>query len=1496
MRLRKRPSSTCRLALERLESRILLAAVNPGDTAILFDGDQLFFIQGETEAGEETVPSDGPGEIREDWITIVSFFGPGHVELEDSLGNSFIDNGGKIGNITFYDTTLDSQLYIQTGVFLEDYSLTDVPDPLEDRPDTLEGAEELTVPSGESGAEATYNTGRLIVGAVGSSEDWYKFSAQEAEEINVAWTGPGNIEIYTQYGTGPVVYQADNSYTIGDDNTNATLDDVTVYLHVPSAGGPYAMVVDRVEQNGVLGNTTVTEDFPDSFDAPLDIAYNDGDQTGVGSPLPTFSFFGEGGGNDYFSLTLLPGETLDGSSFSNVSEVRLLDGDGFLLHDLFGGSYENTGEGDLDIVMNVVSTGNWSFDIDVIPPLLSNIVELNTNDDGFYVWWTGSSPWMHSYIPDGAEDPVHLYAPEGSGGAVVTGDVMFNGGATGLGRLAIDGSLKGSVGTSGMTLGAGETVGEVMVGYVHGYENLFHPTQPATTGGVYLDGDLLRFIVRNTVAEIAGGDFSGPDSQVFGPASFFVDGFFMEFQASGTIFADLQVEGNSTAAPVIDLDLLVGSDELYSIFTDQGRINDTQDAAYVVGSPTDQFWIQGTVTDSTLSPSAPADKWDAQDWYTFTPGLGQEITVAMDSDTNAHPAYVYTPAGRTVAVLWDDESYTFFADEPGNYYISVGTQDQPDRIVPLVSYSMDYTIAVEGVRPTGMGGVVVGSNLFGTPEVSSGTADGTMFGDDIDTAAVSGGTYGFIDVRGDGTIGYLEFDITGHLGLLTAAAIDGYLGVDPWFLVGGNLDKIESRTGDFQLSYMWVGENLGELLSGGELGGYVTLTPDIDVDGAVGSVLTAGDFMAQMTVLTDGVDFFHVGGNFGSSLEGARLDTAAGTDVAFAYVAGDTWYNGFMVYPVVYTGGTLTHVDDGGGILELRPAAAATNIIFPTGSPLSYRYLPIGRPGGFTVGAVITEINATQGVTITTSVGHVDVCYVRFGTLTFQASSSLTVNGSECDIYFVTSGGFGSNRISNNTRNGDIVNIYGGGLSSVYAGGSVGATERYLEAGRLPNPNVATFSPPAIPYVTGPDTQYFNGVLVGLADSIAARNFIGDVYVGGPVDELIADSNGSNSGQDFYFRGVYSDGPIGDGIIGVVYAGSFGEVDPGRGIYGGMGETPVGGVFSAGVIERFSASNATVAGPVMAADNVFYVDGVNTAVMDTVIGAGAHFSDWALWDQVLQPGTTAEIGRFRLTGPGSILDSVRIETGVLDRMDLKDTAGWWDTVLIAVGNPLTGEGINRIKVQGGGMNGGELRSNQNIGRVEVKDADIADLDIISLKRIDRIKVKNGDIQASGAQEITAPLGIGKLEADNITDGALYIGASQVEKMKIGGNVTSDIYTDGGFPKLQIKGSLFGDLYVTGALGFIGKLDIKGSLLGDVNVAGGHLEQAKIKGNMTNASIIANTIGSVKVKGLISSAAADVIWALSPFTSFEVSDTTKKELISVFNNFVNFSGLTALVGP
>ena len=175
------------LWLEQLEIRRLLTAYNPGDPALIADGDQYYFIQGE----DSDHPSDARGEAKAEWILVASYDGPGYAQLYDSAGNDSLDFGTKIGDILIAGATEDSSLRIQGARFQEDWDLTKIGAvDLLDQPDAQAEALDLAVPEGQSGDTATYNTGRLIVAGSGEDTDWYTFDAQEGEKIRVTSSEP----------------------------------------------------------------------------------------------------------------------------------------------------------------------------------------------------------------------------------------------------------------------------------------------------------------------------------------------------------------------------------------------------------------------------------------------------------------------------------------------------------------------------------------------------------------------------------------------------------------------------------------------------------------------------------------------------------------------------------------------------------------------------------------------------------------------------------------------------------------------------------------------------------------------------------------------------------------------------------------------------------------------------------------------------------------------------------------------------------------------------------------------------------------------------------------------------------------------------------------------------------------------------------------------------------------------------------------------------------
>ena len=99
-------SRSAQLSLEHLEPRILLGAVNPGDPAVLYPGDQLFFVQGEDPGNASDM--GGPASL----IVIATYEGStGRVEFTNGNGLPWLDNGDKIEDISFVGVILLGMLH-----------------------------------------------------------------------------------------------------------------------------------------------------------------------------------------------------------------------------------------------------------------------------------------------------------------------------------------------------------------------------------------------------------------------------------------------------------------------------------------------------------------------------------------------------------------------------------------------------------------------------------------------------------------------------------------------------------------------------------------------------------------------------------------------------------------------------------------------------------------------------------------------------------------------------------------------------------------------------------------------------------------------------------------------------------------------------------------------------------------------------------------------------------------------------------------------------------------------------------------------------------------------------------------------------------------------------------------------------------------------------------------------------------------------------------------
>jgi len=1174
---------------------------------------------------------------------------------------------------------------------------------------------------------------------------------------------------------------------------------------------------------------------------------------------------------DYFKFDMTAGWTLLADNFGpNVSQVILRsDTGGFLADLMVSGSY--TAGADAPVRLQVINVGDWSFSMQMKVQPLSAIVERDLDNDGFYRWGLGTTPWIDAYSPPTPR--ANLFAPAGAGRLVVTGDISFDAAATGFGFFGLDGALKGSFGTPGATLGAGETIDEILLGYLHGVEGW--PDTQQTTGGINTGGNVNRLAVRTVLGEI----FDEPGTtDRFLPASITVGGYLHEVQTSGTLYSDIIVGGAAGAqSRIFDLDARVGSDELYLVSLDMGHYNDVQGAAYVVGSTSGDFRIDGELRIGVSN----VPKQDPEDWYVFNAEMGSEITVSMWRDWPIWNAWVYAPSGRVVAVVTDEVPGAFVADEGGNYYIKIGEVNMPERQPTWLAATMDYTLWVTGTRPVHLGGAVAGSDIFGA------ALPANEFGDDMTNVIVDvTGNVGFLDARGQGNFADVNVFVTGDFGYATGDTMASADGDYASFSVGGDIGRLESRSGDLETSGIFVGGNLNELQSAGSFTGGSLPFSGVSIGGHVGSMVVAGDFLAQMEVFTRGIDLFWVGGDFGSLINYSSVATEVGTDVAAAYVAGTIYDGGLEVFPVGVGPGGTVFADDGGGRVRLTPAISFTapGAIAPVPS-LTYRYLPIGRPGVGAVGAVITEITTADSLAVTVLGADVDLGYVRFGN---QATSYVTAKGDDrlakLDIYNVSTTAPDVSHIVNNTFRGDIVNVSVGNIGRIVANGHIGITDRFFpEGGRLINPEPTVFAPPAVQFVAEANPARFNGVVAsGTINLVQAGGSIGDVYAGGAIMNVVADSENRANGSAFSFRGMVRPARSWDGIAGVIYAVGgtravtgtpvgIGYVDPGAGFYGGLGEVPIGGLFTDLNIVEITARDSELAGPIVGLTGIGSITGRNTVIRDAVIDTGPTYSDWALWDTSRVFTTGMRLGELRLSGAGSIMDGVYIEVGVVDTLYFgPQTDGIVASRIFAVGDPTSEEGINSVLVKGGGIDGTDwplyslfateptFETSQRIGSIRLTGTgvDMVNADIRSLKSLDMLSIQS-NMRFTRPMLITAPLFVGTIQVggDVVGSGALHIGTGTLRRFTVRGDVgvPAGLSVDGATHNMRVAGSFRGDFQIVGPDGFLKNLTVRNGITGDVNVLS-YIGRIDVRGGMTGQIVAGGAneadvaIGTVRVRG------------------------------------------------
>lgn len=1137
------------------------------------------------------------------------------------------------------------------------------------------------------------------------------------------------------------------------------------------------------------------------------------------------------------------------------------------------------------------------------PPTLplSSVVQLVTNDAGQYVWGSGGDPaWMDT-IPVVGGDPVNVPAPEGSGAAVVTGNVTFDESSTGFGTFAIDGALKGQI----MGLDRGETLHEVRTGYIHNPQTDF--VNGSTVGGIDIEGNVDRLFARTTIGELEDENVNLDGlGDLLPPAEIDVGGHLIELQASGSIFANINVEGRSVSSPVFDFDRHASTGEdlgpgaaSRELLTGDGLaggyINDSPDLGFIVGSPTGDFTVEGSLFFTTLAISPPFDKDDPQDWYLFNAEQGEEVTIEMTSDFPEFRTHVFGPSGRLVTVVPNDGEASFVATEAGAYSVMVGEPEDFQRGVLPVSASSNYVLEFTGTKPVALGGVRSTSAVFGAPVADS------ELGDDGAFSSISGGSIGMLVAADTGVLGLPTISTddpdgewparSGDIGLITMPTNDTGVATAFTLDAGGDVGRLAARDDVLLFGQIVVGGSVGEIQSAGSFG-FDTGAGLVSVGEGVGSAVVQGDFNAVMNVGQGGVDLLYVGGDFGSVVALSELNTVRGGDVGFVFVGGTILDNGDEVMPVdVAPGQTQSFTDDGGSVLRLTPMRSFS---LPEGVPgtllesgLTYRFLPVGEAvqsgdgslvsSGGAVGAALASLDVVDSLKIEVVSGRADVGFVNLepvvGSPIAQALAQnrrfLRVAGgeplAELDVYRVDAAGQILGGIVNNSHRGDILNVEAASVNRIFARGSVGVTERkFSPGGQLLNPLPSSFLPPDIAYVsrdpsleTATSTaeaaptvrsdqfgRYFNGVVVsGFVNDIRANNSIGNVFVGGRIGLVRADADRAGTGPAFNMHGFgYAAGEF-DGIAGMVFSSlGFNRVDPGDGVHDLFGGRPAAGVMTDGNIDAFNATDATISAPIFAQAGIGRMILRNSNLDEAIVGAGAEFSDSTFWDEPQTSGTTdgVRLGALRITGGNGGINRSIIQVGVLGNLFLgPNTAGMVDSDILALGDSTTGRGIGSITVLSGVMDGTD--SPPFFDRAE---------NIFSNQRIGNIRLtgagaemRNMDIRS--LKSINSIFTTGDVTTTQRTEVTAALGIRSIQGRNFGGEGELRIGASD-IGRIVATRNLDSDLSVDGPIRLV---SVGQTLNGSIDLLGpaGRVERV-IVGNGVNGRIAAGGgIGTVDVR-------------------------------------------------
>ncbi len=707
---------------------------------------------------------------------------------------------------------------------------------------------------------------------------------------------------------------------------------------------------------------------------------------------------------------------------------------------------------------------------------------------------------------------------------------------------------------------------------------------------------------------------------------------------------------------------------------------------------------------------------DTVDIYSMALIAGQTVQTQLSAGFGSAIVVVIDPDGRIIASdnRLTNEAFRFTTDRPGVYSFQV--LPNIPGLTPIA-----YNLAISNAGDIALGGVTSPNSIwFNNPDaslrvrnqdlgaiVSGGILDGLNEGPPFtvnngNIRAIVGGTG-----LGTGGLGgvtrAIELQVpNGSVGLVRASS--GSLALN-FGAVSVLSDPVAARSigGDYQIVEAPLGDVTANLVADRGIGVIRGAFIGTGVVGTPGFYAVNADKSGD-----DGfIDLIDSTNSIGSFINGGpAIDVGPNGNARFirfgTTIFRDRQFGGGAPEATTLPAGrSVTLIDDSGTQVTLRPLTGTIgiipiNTIDPNLGQLTVTTYPV-RSGG----AVILSANTTGGglqitgrggrraeiTTVTTQIAG--PTFINTPTVTASTQRSLDrisqsttdrnrilIDGSANIALFdlSTTGNFSD--VINNTG-GEIVNLDAGAINRLEADtlGFARPTRGAVAVNGVATFNTTRYAAPISPNASSnsaidgdayPFVGQKNAITLGNAVSIRSRNALGNIVVGGSVNEISANTDGRFSRSEL------------EGIVGpVVTSGQIRTINIGEGIAAaGSGLVGQAGIFAGGVgtglateiggvIGNVTAQNgANIYGSVVATSRIEGITLRDGSFIGANVGLSTYF-DFA-----------SDFNQFTSTAPTS--GSINRPIDDLGAINVRGNGG-------IIGSTFTGGNIGRISVEGFGF-------------------------------------------------------------------------------------------------------------------------------------------------------------------------------------------------------------------